>query len=166
MKRNLSSLTVHAVPKVATSETASRASGVTPKADLSTVAAAGVMDSDSRRFVRISGSVPARYLTAKPVEVYLISVPVGVPLPSISGSLAFKGTGRQFHSCGTEEKEKADANSTTDRKADYSTNNYGKEVPLGAIPRRCLLSPYSGNEATYSTGTNRKARPVSDDTGE
>jgi hypothetical protein len=32
-------------------------------------------------------SVPARYLTAKPVEVYLISVPVGVPLPSISGSL-------------------------------------------------------------------------------
>lgn len=55
MKRNLSSLTVHAVPKVATSETASRASGVTPKADLSTVAAAGVMDSDSRRFVRISG---------------------------------------------------------------------------------------------------------------
>jgi len=55
MKRNFSSLTVHAVPKVATSETASRASGVTPKADLSTVAAAGVMDSDSRRFVRISG---------------------------------------------------------------------------------------------------------------
>ena len=44
---------VHAIPEVATSETISRASGVTPKADLSTVVAAGVMDSDSRRFVRI-----------------------------------------------------------------------------------------------------------------